>query len=568
MCDLLRGADIGGGGGGSSFVASVVIPLDKDDDLVAFLSNGNKSETGGSIYITQIPEEKDFSFMNDISLQFKPSEYFVIDDISCLFNDIPQFGEETGAVTTDFFDEREEENASLPYTFNFPLYPDKDKIVLTVILETVSPFAGGNGVPIFDIFKMQSEERGYQDISHPDDVSFVNVKLKTFGVISRNISSNVSPFTFNANDLYEKKFSSLDFTDPAIQRCYAFIDNERFQNLDVKYRVYSKNLVSGELTDISGVDQEIESTTIYQVSYTVYPLQTRIALVGEVLPSEVTYSGTATAFVNAATSGKLGDTSVLYTKTIQYLEDSFVLKLNVIASSVTDVMTPDKIPAKTFDPSQNVSQASYTVPESGNYYVRSWGGNGAPGESVERDGVHYTGGTGGKGGYVDGIIHLNQGDVLTINLAANGQLNKTHHSNNRGDGGGGGGYTSIKLKRSGESSQSTIMIAGGGSGGSGADAYGLKSGRDNGRNGDNCSTDIDTVYNILTHATYLVVTVTDFVSVYAGTDGHYGKAAILYGGRNLRTAEFSDVSSSSNAQYKEKIDALKTNDNYVNNYPS
>lgn len=101
-----------------------------------------------------------------------------------------------------------------------------------------------------------------------------------------------------------------------------------------------------------------------------------------------------------------------------------------------------------------VTNGFYVVPADGEYLVELWGAKGGNGA----DTPYGSGGTGGDGGYVYGLVELKEGDILYYSLGGNGQASPaygrgggvngpggTHGDSGGTTVGGGGGYSALYL---------------------------------------------------------------------------------------------------------------------------
>ncbi len=137
-----------------------------------------------------------------------------------------------------------------------------------------------------------------------------------------------------------------------------------------------------------------------------------------------------------------------YDNTLTALDDGY-FELVVKATS-THVMKETNYHA------QFSEDGFYTVEKAGKYLIELWGGSGA---TVSPDGTtRGSGGVGGAGGHIYGIITLKEGDVLYYSLGGNGQQTNDPGTGGgaNGDGGshggsgnttigGGGGYSAVYL---------------------------------------------------------------------------------------------------------------------------
>lgn len=164
------------------------------------------------------------------------------------------------------------------------------------------------------------------------------------------------------------------------------------------------------------------------------------------------------------------------------------LTWTLVSQSVTDATTDAYSPDTFYAPSSTASCSSQTWSSPGTYTcevygsgtlavsMTLYGGGGGNGYSYDSNGVA---GTGGKGGETTATFNLAAGDILTINVGAEGTSGSspcTASTNPAGgspgggpggnfcEGGGGGGYTRVY-----DTSTSPLAIAGGGGGGGGVD---------------------------------------------------------------------------------------------------
>lgn len=159
-----------------------------------------------------------------------------------------------------------------------------------------------------------------------------------------------------------------------------------------------------------------------------------------------------------------------------YSKENYGVNIVVSYGADIEVVYPNvNYEELTMEYSYSSSAQTYTVSKSGTYKLEVWGAQG---------GSYYSYYTGGKGGYISGIISLNEGDVLTINTGGqNGYNGGASGCEN------GGGATTIKLN-------GTTLITGagggaasdedsGGSGGSGG-GYGASYGTNGGGGSSSC----------------------------------------------------------------------------------
>ena len=155
---------------------------------------------------------------------------------------------------------------------------------------------------------------------------------------------------------------------------------------------------------------------------------------------------TANAAVTAESRGSLilGNGTVGYTQTLTDLGGgSFGLTVVLKdASSMTD-QSVDKTKSR---------NGYFTAPADGRYLVELWGGDGGNGNASD----YGSGGIGGQGGYVYGIVELKKGETLFYVLGGDGQQTTSTDSGGGANGnggnagasttytvGGGGGYSAV-----------------------------------------------------------------------------------------------------------------------------
>lgn len=131
--------------------------------------------------------------------------------------------------------------------------------------------------------------------------------------------------------------------------------------------------------------------------------------------------------------------------------------------------------------SQSTPEVSATMTNTGSFKVKMWGGGGGSGNP--------NGSNGGTGGYTEGTVTFNEGDVFKIRVGGGGSPGPAGGGANGGgnadpyhDRAGGGGYTGI-FHTTTSHANSVIIAGGGGGGGNPAGYYGGSGGGENGRAG-------------------------------------------------------------------------------------
>jgi len=184
---------------------------------------------------------------------------------------------------------------------------------------------------------------------------------------------------------------------------------------------------------------------------------------------------------------------------VEYDSEKKVYRLNLELDSE---LYEHKASSNSSTPERGFFTANYT----GDYLIQLWGGDGANG--LDDPSSNAKGGTGGSGGYVHGVVHLEAGQTLFYSLGGDGST--TYNTgmgggaNGGGDGGatitfgvgGGGGYSALFLFDKGEFDKYLdendnlavsnisevdratryLMIAGGGGGGGAAPGTALLGG--------------------------------------------------------------------------------------------
>lgn len=431
MTSLVTATNVGGGGGGSSFVADTVnIALSEDEK--SLLLGTNPSETGGSISITYLVED-DFSFLDDLNFTFTASKYFnIVGEPSCEGGNISEVTNEYIRITGASVRPNDDGSASAPLKIKVYLMP-KDG------------FAGGNSVPLTESFVCDSAGHGSADIELGDKCSYANVPLN-FEIIARSFTTNAPNTPCPVTNFYTDRYAGIR-------------DNlGSYTNYD-----FISEIGQYTVTDLGGapVGDTVANaeTTRYNVSFRVIPKEIPPAAVGEPVTAK-TYSAPAVYQVVAPGEGMLNGNKLIYGKALSFDEESGLYRLDLTVDSATDTtLLPVDAPHYAY---YGMGTRSYTVPEDGYYLLQAWGGKGG-------DGKHWLtyapASYGGDGGYVDGFVHLNKGDIIQIDrIGANGK------DGNRDSlpwfaPGRGGNYTKISVSKDSGTTYQPLLIAGGGGGG-------------------------------------------------------------------------------------------------------
>ncbi len=501
MDGILTATNVGGGGGGSSFVAKelngqpIQFRFADDAPEKAYLSGWEKqpvgAETGGActIMFLGLTDEKavDMDCFKDVSVTTELSEYFefVVDGYTLPDGATATYDAARSSVTVTGLN-------AMPTT-----HTSSGTVArCTLVFRAKDGFMGGNAIhAIASLEAMLPDPAGVQDyrvitatLSYA--LAYVNVPL-LFTAHTKSFTSNQpAGYAYPVTSLYEDDYASLR------DDLSADINYDGIEAIS-EYAVYDY----GGSTPLTG-NVAPETTTVYDVKYTVTlkhdPTEAPYDSVrtGPQIPVETVIAATASIGVAPAGDAFLNGLSVTATKALGYDGGVYDLTLGISQSSA-----PVEFPNVSYK-SSTTGAGSYTVPETGWYYIQAWGGNGGDGGSAD---IKYThpgydglfinipagtvvwfsddiggdttkGGKGGAGAEVGNYFYLTEGTVINCDIGKAGndvstkQITYTSSANvnvvANGTGASGGDGTKVTI------GGNTVLIAGGGGGGGGGVAAG------------------------------------------------------------------------------------------------
>lgn len=473
MTAIIEANNVGGGGGGSSFVADTITRLSDDEksqyENAGYINTKNyeQSDGGGQVKITFLQADNEEDVVEQVNVKVPMlSKYFNLVDVKAV---------DTKGNTVPYTEDGNYYNISNAEVISTSA---GDKLTIELTFKPKDGFAGGNDVPVFkdskpEVSVTQVLENGVGETVKQglgDGLSFVNIPLDFVINGVSHMTSEENP-SYELSELYDDKYAD-------IRNNLSADDNYDFIEEIGEYSV----------TDADGnvLTQAVQptETTSYNVSFTVTPKAGGKAVVGDAV-EETTYSATSKITILDEGETTLNGTDIKYTKKLEYDEtsDRYILSLNVKAGKEALAAVAE---TKDWQKGSSDDVFQYTIPQSGYYLVQAWGGNGGSGGEASAWGRTYTGGSGGTGGYVYGYVHLEKGDGVSGELAANGSNGTSGRTS--GIQANGGEATKVWL------GDNPIIVAGGGGGGgnAGTGDWGFSS--SSGKNGEN-STQIENNYN-------------------------------------------------------------------------
>ena len=476
MTSVLIASNVGGGGGGSSFIVSDVNGRSTDYSNIAdaeeYLTTSNPSDTGGALGITFL-ENDDDSPIGNLTLEncFSPYVIPVSGGLSITNSD----GSEPIFSWEPHHGEENHEKISLG---NISLL-DKDgnlggsaRVVLTFTYS--AGFMGGNNVPIFRhaddvsfscpviLSANINGETQSRLMELGDDVGAVNMPL-LIEAHAHDLEANTAGTVFYMNQLFYDHYADVRDNLDSYQYEYDFIESIGEYVVET---AGGQQIFDGEYEDASVVSVAPNTRSDYTVKLPVTIKQTGVAKVGEPIACDengnLSINDVCTIIIPGSRHEQLGKFLVTYTKGIDYSEDDNLYTYSLNVHSVTSKehnITPDSDGVNhvmDFD-SSSVVEYEHTIEVTGWYLIQIWGGDGGDGgNSIIGLGE---GGESGKGGYVQGYVHLERGDIVNIFMGVNG----ADGSSKWLVAGGGGKHSRASVIKDGE--ETVLMIAGGGGGG-------------------------------------------------------------------------------------------------------
>ena len=412
MTELLIPTNVGGGGGGSSFISDEVRYSGLSDTALSKLKGENQSQSGGSVLISYLQKP-----LQNLTLSSSLSPYFEV----------------ISTQTSPGIGFSDLGNGRFSFT-DIQLDPDGNDSLVQITVRAKEGFAGGNNVPLFAQDNTVTLTASGQSASFAIDpkMTHANVPLSA-AVTGNSLMSNAAGTVFELSALYDDPYQDVRGQLEGHWE-YDFISSIG----PVEVRNMDNELLSGPVAP--------EYTTDYDISVAVQLKQTGQALLGPVCEDTVFHSPARITVVSSNTD-QLGEVPISYTKTLHYEKGHYVLTLDVLASTQSELVEASA-------DQEFHESSSYTVPVSGYYMIQAWGGGGG-------HGAYLNGGEGGTGGYVKGYQYFSEGDMITVtvgNKGADGAENA---------GGDGGGETRILFN------DTPVLIAGGGGGGGGGYIFGF-----------------------------------------------------------------------------------------------
>ena len=482
MTSVLIASNVGGGGGGSSFIIGAVNEKNTDfTDISAvssYITDTNPSETGGSLNITYI-DSLDVSFLGDLTLEncFSPYTIPVIDGFVATNSD----GTTVEYSWEPHYGEENHEKVSLK---NVSLLDSSGKLggsVNVVVRFTYSDgFMGGNHVPIFRHADGTSYICPITITTEIDSVAEsvvmelgeecgnVNMPLR-IEVHAHDLEANTPGTAFSASQMFVDHYVGIRDNLESYSYEYDFIKEIEPYHID---DIGGNHVFDGHTDDPYAVYVAPNTTSDYIVKMTVKIDNTvGVAKVGEPIACDkdgyVVITDISTINIPNSRNEQIGKFMVTYTKSAKYVEadNQYVYTLNLKSSTSKEhnITTETEGVNHVIDFDKNsVVEYEHTIEVTGWYLLQLWGGNGgAGGNSLFGSG---SGGAGGSGGYIQGYVHLNKGDVVDIFMGVNGTDNSSKWTT-VGVGGKHSKAALVTKNGDGTVTETVLMIAGGGGGG-------------------------------------------------------------------------------------------------------
>ncbi|EXM40113.1 hypothetical protein RASY3_05895 [Ruminococcus albus SY3] len=462
----LDARNVGGGGGGSSYVSKILnFEAGAIGDANYFVErDGNtNSDTGGAVvirYLSGSDEGTDYSYLNNIRVSGEISPYFDIVSTNC---------SNSGNSFTA--------NGSVaPVSTGLAKGQEKDKLTFSITIKPKAEFFGGNKVPIFNENGATLNVTGggkTTTITLGDDVKYVNVpydlSIKTLRTIAHEGDVITKGDLFTGDKAYAANDPMMDFISGISYSVYGTdVDDFTYTILESDVENGGKSFnVSAEITPKSGLTPAVVgsagSPTITKTAYVQCVSENMLEIDGFMAQVEksLSYNETDETYdlkVNAKIESG-NDT----TKTFSINEAVSSEQVLDIVYNNTNLGRSNEYVTIT----RNGSNTKYTgTLEPGIYYVEVWGGDGGDGNNAQQNlssipsGDHDYGGLGGKGGYINGYVVINEQKQLDITLGEKGSAGTSDSVAGKG-----GKASYVYIKNANSSSTESTLIAGGGGGG-------------------------------------------------------------------------------------------------------
>ncbi len=481
MAGLLTATHVGGGGGGSSFIAKEVNGKDikfnfssNDPDRIYLSSGGSQpvgNDIGGAFVITYAgsseTDQLDLTAFQDVTFTGEISKYFTVGDVTSTSN-VEATVNETDAGTT-------------VTVSKLSIVPRLNQVAsatatVTMRIKAKDAFAGGNGVPMVQNLTVSLPDPNRTAVPvtvmarADESLDSVNVPI-SMKAQANHYSSDEPGKAYAASSLYTDAFASVR------------------DDLSTDWR-YDYLAAIGEYTVTLYGDTTLLADTVaptvtsyYTVGYTINLKDANIVTVGPLQAQEQFISAVAAIAVIEPGRATLNGLAVTVTKGLSYQNGTYDFALNT-----KQYTTPQVLPDVT-ESFTTVGDGSYTVPETGWYYIQAWGGNGGDGAEAairyEREkwvwGGSETlyledayGGDGGAGANINSYVWLEAGTELNFTVGQQGVDGTFRYTDYNSDNdanmnrvatsapGTGGTATSVSI------GDVKLIIAGGGGGGGGA----------------------------------------------------------------------------------------------------
>lgn len=462
----LDARNVGGGGGGSSYVSKILnFEAGAIGDANYFVErDGNtNSDTGGAVvirYLSGSDAGTDYSYLNSISVSGEISPYFDIVSTNCSCDE--------NSFTAN--------GSVAPVSTGLAKGQEKDKLTFSITIKPKAGFFGGNNVPIFNEDTATLNVTGggkATTITLDDDVKYVNVpydlSIKTLRTIAHEGDVITKGDLFTGDKAYAANDPMMDFIS------------------GISYSVYGTDVDDFTYTILES-DVENGGKT-FNVSAEITP---KSGLIHAVVGSAGSPTITKTAYVQCVSENMLEIDGFMaqVEKSLSYNEtdETYDLKVNVKIESgndttkmfsINEAVSSEQVLDIVYNNTnlgrsneyvtitRNGSNTKYTgTLQPGIYYVEVWGGDGGNSYNAQQNlssipsGNHDYGGLGGKGGYINGYVVINEQKQLDITLGEQGSAGTSDTVAGKG-----GKASYVYIRNTNSSSTESTLIAGGGGGG-------------------------------------------------------------------------------------------------------
>lgn len=496
--------NVGGGGGGSSYTAASYDPLsgigiegftafplgiESNPYFIDESGNDENADTGGAIVIRYLEQPNYYDYLNKVTISGEISEYFDIESATCVNNvNGTNITLTTEATAAGYQFTRSGRTITMtgslaPETDGITKGQAKDTLTLTLRLKPVDGFMGGNDVPIFAT--ASGDAAGTAGVFHCGSLvdGQTGKTCKYSYSANDNNADNIKTFSVshvNVPFKYEVPITKIDKNAGEPYTTNDLIDSTKQAANTTAYNTaintgFASAAPSASVTDFAAKYSVAKGIHKFTVQLTITPASGGTNAVGKVNSGVIT--GKSVANVMDADALHIDGFDVKPTKKLTHdgtnynldveldvsLQDNYAEKIEAyppVTTSTLDITRPNGTATYT---------TTVTLP-AGIYYIEAWGGDGGnggnknAGSGLGADTKTGKGGYGGKGGFINGYIKVNENETKTLSISLGA---KGPNGTNAGDidnvtNGQGGHETSVTIV--GESSPA--LIAGGGGGGS------------------------------------------------------------------------------------------------------